>query len=153
MTFKMTKDVAGDIYKPSIHGESELYKKSGPPGFFSKLMDPLGLRKKIGGKLCGSKLFNPGGEGVPAAQAAQTAVGSTPPVEQAAMPITPAAPATIGNSTAVPTAAAPMEPAPVAMHKKNKLTDKPGAPWRVLTEKGFGLDNSKSKNKSTKNKK
>ena len=143
MAFKMTKDVAGNIYKPSIHGENPLYKKSGPPGFFSKLMDPLGLRKKIGGKLCGSKLFNPGGAGGPAAQAAQTAAGSTPPVEQAAMPITPAAPAQ---------AAAPVEPAPVAMHKKNKLTGKPGAPWRVLTEKGFGLDNSKSKNKSTKNK-
>ena len=152
MAFKMNGNPAGNIQKLKIHGGSELFKKSGPPGFFSKLMDPLGLRKKIGGKLCGSKLFNPGGAGGPAAQAAQTAAGSTPPVEQAAMPITPAAPATIGNSTAVPTATAPVEPAPVAMHKKNKLTDKPGAPWRVLTEKGFGLDNSKSKNKLTKNK-
>jgi hypothetical protein len=116
MAFKMTKDVAGNIYKPSIHGENPLYKKSGPPGFFSKLMDPLGLRKKIGGKLCDSKLFNPGGAGGPAAQAAQPAPGSTPPVEQAAMPITPAAPAAPAQ------AAAPVEPAPVAMHKKNKLT-------------------------------
>ena len=93
--------------------------------------------------LAPSRIADKRGAGGPAAQAAQTAAGSTPPVEQAAMPITPAAPAQ---------AAAPVEPAPVAMHKKNKLTGKPGAPWRVLTEKGFGLDNSKSKNKSTKNK-
>ena len=152
MAFKMTKDVAGNIYKPSIHGENPLYKKSGAPSFFGKLLDPLGLRKKIGGKLCDSKLFNPGGAGGPAAQVAQTVVGSTPPVEQAAMPITPAAPVAPAAPAAPAQAAAPVEPAPVAMHKKNKLTGKPGAPWRVLTEKGFGLDNSKSKNKSTKNK-
>ena len=125
MAFKMNGNPAGNIQKLKIHGKSELFKKSGPPGFFSKLMDPLGLRKKIGGKLCGSKLFNPGGAGGPAA-AAQAAA---PPAEQAAMPVTPAAPAAPAQ------AAAPVEEAaPVAMHKKNKLTGKPGAPWRFMTE-------------------
>ena len=141
MAFKMTNDVASNIHKPKIHGESELFKKSGPPGFFSKLMDPLGLRKKIGGKLCKSKLFNPGGAGGPAAAA------------QAAAPAA-AAPAAVDPGAAAgipaPAAAAPVEEAaagPAVMREKNKLTGKPGAPWRVLTEKGFGLDNNKKKNK------
>ena len=127
MAFKMNGNPAGNIQKLKIHGKSELFKKSGPPGFFSKLMDPLGLRKKIGGKLCGSKLFNPGGAGGPAAAA------------QAAAPA--AAPAAVDPGAAAgipaPAAAAPVEEAaagPAVMREKNKLTGKPGAPWRFMTE-------------------
>ena len=126
MAFKMTSDVAGNIHKPKIHGGSDLFKKSGPPGFFGKLLDPLGLRKKIGGKLCKSKLFNPGGAGGPAA-AAQAAGAAA------------AAPASVdpGAAAGIPApAAAPVEAAagPAVMHKKNSLTSKPGAPWNFLTE-------------------
>ena len=78
MAFKMNGNPAGNIQKLKIHGKSELFKKSGPPGFFSKLMDPLGLRKKIGGKLCGSKLFNPGCAGGPAAAAQAAAPAAAP---------------------------------------------------------------------------
>ena len=127
MAFKMNGNPAGNIQKLKIHGKSELFKKSGPPGFFSKLMDPLGLRKKIGCKLCGSKLFNPGGAGGPAAAA------------QAAAPA--AAPAAVDPGAAAgipaPAAAAPVEEAaagPAVMREKNKLTGKPGAPWRFMTE-------------------
>jgi hypothetical protein len=127
MAFKMNGNPAGNIQKLKIHGKSELFKKSGAPSFFGKLLDPLGLRKKIGGKLCGSKLFNPGGAGGPAAAA------------QAAAPAAAAAvdPGAAAGIPAPAVAAAPVEEAaagPAVMREKNKLTGKPGAPWRFMTE-------------------
>tara|TARA_R110001606_G_C15242432_1_gene636426 strand:- start:26 stop:361 length:336 start_codon:yes stop_codon:yes gene_type:complete len=75
--------------------------KAGAPGFFGKLMDPLGLKKKIGG------LFGKGGgKGCPPAAAA-----AAPVAEAAATPGVQGA----GPATPPPVAAPPVEePVPVA---------------------------------------
>jgi|TARA_R110000823_G_scaffold132954_2_gene261564 hypothetical protein len=79
------------------HGTNANYKKSGmndkdgaplkagAPGFFGKLLDPLGLKKKIGG------LFGKGGgKGCPPPAAAAAPAGAPPvaaPVEEQAGPV------------------------------------------------------------------
>jgi len=114
----MTKDVAANIHKPKIHGGSELFKKSGAPFIMGALAGGLLARSKFG-KRIGGKLCKAAGMGQAPQPAAAVGAGG-PAVET---PVTPVE------------AAAPVEAtAPVAMHKKNKLTGKPGAPWRFMTE-------------------
>ena len=92
----------------SNHGTNANYKKSGAPGFMSSLMDPLGLKNKIGG------LFGKGG-GKPCPPAAPAA--QAPPVDAPAQPV-----------TAAPVVAAPAvaeEAVPAVPMKKNlKLNNK-----------------------------
>ena len=70
----------------SKHGTNANYDKSGPPGLLGKILDPLGLKKRIGGLLGGKgKPCPPAGAAAPAAEA--EAMG-TPGVEGAG-PATP----------------------------------------------------------------
>ena len=103
------------------HGTNANFKKSGmknadgsdvkpgAPGFFGKLMDPLGLRKKIGGmfgKRGGGKPCPPAAAAPPAGDPRAVAGPAPPP----AAPVAAAAPAA---PAAPPEAAAPVEEQPV----------------------------------------
>ena len=103
MAFKMKGAPQHDL--SSKHGTNANYKKSGAPGLLGKILDPLGLKKKLMGG---------GKDNCPPAQAAQAQVGAAKPAE----PVTPAAPA-----AAAP--AAPEEAAAPTMMKKGL---KNGAP-------------------------
>jgi len=70
----------------SKHGTNANYKKSGAPGLLGKILDPLGLKKKIGG-LFGGK--GKGGACPPAGAAGAAgaaAAGATPGVQGPAAP-------------------------------------------------------------------
>ena len=86
--------------------------KPGAPGFFGKLLDPLGLKGKLFGKKGGGKPCPPAGDPKAAAAAAAPAATGAAPVDPAA-----AAPA------AAPAAATPEEvPAPTQMRKSSPTT-------------------------------
>ncbi len=111
MAFKMKGAPLHDL--SSKHGTNANYKKSGAPGLLGKILDPLGLKKKLMGG---------GKDNCPPAQAAQAQVGAAKPAE----PVTPAAPA-----AAAP--AAPEEAAAPTMMKKGL---KNGAPMAQRPPKG-----------------
>lgn len=114
MAFKMKGAPMHDL--SSKHGTNANYKKSGAPGLLGKILDPLGLKKKLMG----------GKDNYPPAQAAQAQVGAAKPAE----PVTPAAPA-----AAAP--AAPEEAAAPTMMKKGL---KNGAPMKPSPAKGIWDD-------------
>ncbi len=74
----------------SKHGTNANYKKSGAPGLLGKILDPLGLKNKIGG-LFGGK--GKGGACPPAGAGAGTpgvqgpAAAAAPPVDEQAGPV------------------------------------------------------------------
>jgi hypothetical protein len=105
MAFKMKGAPMHDL--SSKHGTNANYKKSGAPGLLGKILDPLGLKKKLfGGK---------GGNCPPAA-------GGDPAAAPAARPAEPGAVAPAAPAAAAPAAAAPEEAVPTQM-KEDLLTD------------------------------
>jgi len=115
MAFKMKGAPMHDT--SSKHGTNANYQKSGAPGLLGKILDPLGLKKKIFG---GDK-----GGNCPPQQAAQAQIGGAKPVE----PVTPAAAA---PAAAAPAAAAAPDPAAAAPMKEGL---KNGAPMCSDCEK------------------
>jgi hypothetical protein len=101
MAFKMKGAPMHDT--SSKHGTNANYKKSGAPGLLGKILDPLGLKKKIFGGKGGNCPPAPGGD--PAAAPAAK----------------PAEPAAAAPAAAAPAAAAPEEAAAAAAPMKEGL--------------------------------
>ena len=111
MAFKMKGAPMQDT--SSKHGTNANYKKSGAPGLLGKILDPLGLKKKLMG----------GGKNCPPAQ------GAAPAAPAPDAPAQPAAPA--------PAAAAPAAPDPAAAVPMKKNL-KVGAPKLEEKNKNYG---------------
>ena len=98
--------------------------KPGAPGFFGKLLDPLGLAKKakgLFGKKGGGAPCPPAGDPKAAAAAAPVATGAAPvDPDLAAGPVAPATPEEVPAPTQMrKSAGAPMKASPATSHKKN----------------------------------
>ena len=111
MAFKMKGAPMQDT--SSKHGTNANYKKSGAPGLLGKILDPLGLKKKLMG----------GNKNCPPPQGAQQAAAPAPDA-----PAQPAAPA--------PAAAAPAAPEEAAAPTMMKKGLKNGAPMKPSPAKG-----------------
>ena len=112
MAFKMKGAPMHDL--SSKHGTNANYKKSGAPGLLDKIVDPLGLKKKLMG---GDKNCPPPGQQAPV-------IGAAKPVE----PVTPTTPTPVEQPVVDPNAGVSGQGTPAMPMKKNL---KVGAPMKA----------------------
>tara|TARA_R110000764_G_scaffold238957_1_gene337100 strand:+ start:139 stop:726 length:588 start_codon:yes stop_codon:yes gene_type:complete len=112
MAFKMKGAPMHDL--SSKHGTNANYKKSGAPGLLDKVVDPLGLKKKLMG---GDKNCPPPGQQAPV-------IGAAKPVE----PVTPTTPTPVEQPVVDPNAGVSGQGTPAMPMKKNL---KVGAPMKA----------------------
>ena len=117
----------------SMHGTNKNYDKSGPPNLLGKILDPLGLKKKLMG---GNKNCPP-----PPQQAAQV-VGAAQPVA----PVTPTAPAA---PVVDPNAGVSAQGAPPVPMKENLKVGAPMKTGMTNTETGETYDFKTGKSTKT----
>ena len=118
MAFKMKGAPMHDL--SSKHGTNANYKKSGAPGLLDKIVDPLGLKKKLMG---GDKNCPPPGQQAPV-------IGAAKPVE----PVTPTTPTPVEQPVVDPNAGVSGQGTPAVPMKKNL---KVGAPMKASPAKGI----------------